>query len=148
MSTTTETTSTCVVERVIAASQETLFSYWTDSEKITQWLAADADLEPRPGGKANLDMGSHLGVRLTSAENKFIAVDPYSHIEFTWGFDEPEVGVAPGSSVVVVDLIAQDEGTLVRVTHRDLPAQREESPFSEFRGWPIKLEELDNLVAS
>lgn len=136
-------TETIVVERVIKASQETLYGFWTESDKITQWLAQSADLDPRPGGAANLKMGGHVEKDTEfSGENKFLVARPYTHVEFTWGFDNPQVGVPSGSSVVAVDLIPHDDGTLVRVTHRDLPAGRDESPYSERKGWGAMLEHL------
>ena len=81
-----------------------------------------------------------------SGENKFLIVEPYSLIEFTWGFDDPKVGVEPGTSIVRVDLIPQQDGTLVRVSHRDLPAGRDDSPYSERKGWGIMLERLEDAA--
>lgn len=144
---TTTPTETIVVERVIKASKETIFGFWTESDKLNQWLTKEADLEPRPGGKANLTMGGHIEAGPFTGENHFIAVDPYDHIEFTWGFDQPQVGVPAGSSTVVVDLMPHDDGTLVRVTHKDLPAGRDASPFSERKGWTSMLENLAEAVA-
>lgn len=137
---------TIVVERVIKASQETLWGFWTESEKLNAWLTKESDLDPRPGGKANMTMAGHIEYGPFTGDNRYIAVDPYSHIEFTWGFDQPQVGVPAGSSIVAVDLIPHDDGTLVRVTHRDLPAGRDESPFSERKGWTAMLEHLEEAA--
>lgn len=141
-------TETVVVERVINASPETLFEYWTDSEKIKTWLSKDADLDPRAGGSASLTMGgnAHKEQPVTSA-GEYLVVEPHSHLEFTWGFDDPAIGVPQGSSVVAVDFIPQSEGTLVRVSHSGLPAGRDTSPYSERKGWAIMLEHLDEAVA-
>lgn len=141
-------TETIVVERVIKASQETIFAFWTESEKLNAWLTKESDLDPRPGGKANMTMGGHIEYGPFTGDNHFIAVDPYSHIEFTWGFDQPQVGVPPASSTVVVDLIPHDDGTLVRVTHKDLPAGRDDSPFSERKGWDIMLGHLEEAATA
>lgn len=138
---------TIVVERVIKASQETLYGFWTESEKMNQWLTKDAELDPRPGGAANLLMGGNVekGTNFGGA-NKFLVADPFDRIEFTWGFDDPKVGVPAGSSVVAVDFIPHDDGTLVRVTHRDLPEGRDESPYSERKGWTMMLENLEEAA--
>lgn len=142
-------TETVVVERVINASPETLFAFWTDSEKITQWLAKGADLDPRPGGKAELTMGgnAHKEHPVTSG-GEFLVVEPHTHLELTWGFSEEEIGVPIGSTVVAVDFIPQEEGTLVRVSHSGLPAGRDDSPYSERRGWGLMLEHLDEAAAA
>src|SRR5213080_2708377 len=34
----------------IAARPETVFGYFTDPEKMVQWMGAEATLDPRPGG--------------------------------------------------------------------------------------------------
>jgi uncharacterized protein YndB with AHSA1/START domain len=142
-------TETVVVERVINASQETLWGFWTESEKISSWLSQSAELDARPGGIAKLVMGGNAhkdGEVVTPGE--FLVVEPYSHLEFTWGFDDPKIGVPPGSSTVAVDLIAQDEGTLVRVTHTGLAAGRDDSPYSERKGWKQMLGHLEEAAAA
>lgn len=141
-------TETVVVERVINASPETLWGFWTESAKISAWLSQDAELDPRPGGIAKLIMGGNAhkdGEVVTPGE--FLVVEPHSHLEFTWGFDDERIGVPPGSSVVAVDLIAQETGTLVRVTHTGLAAGRDDSPYSERKGWKTMLEHLEEAAA-
>jgi hypothetical protein len=41
---------------------------------------------------------------------------------FTWGWENEDALVPPGSSTVEVELVPEGESTLVRLTHRDLPA--------------------------
>jgi uncharacterized protein YndB with AHSA1/START domain len=140
-------TETVVVERVINASQQTLFELWTDSEKITTWFSAEAELDPQTGGAMRLTMGGKVvegeeNSRLQT-DGHFLVVDPYNRIEFTWGFAAERVGVPPESSNVAVDFIPQGKGTLVRVTHTGLPAGRDASPYSERKGWTIMLEHLE-----
>jgi uncharacterized protein YndB with AHSA1/START domain len=141
-------TETVVVERVINASPETLWGFWTESEKISAWLSQDAELDPRPGGIAKLIMGgnAHKDGEVSTA-GEYLVVEPHSHLEFTWGFADEKIGVPPGSSVVAVDLIPQDEGTLVRVTHTGLAAGRDDSPYSERKGWKTMLEHLEEAAA-
>lgn len=143
-------TETVVVERVINASQETLFEMWTDPKKITTWFSAEADLDPRAGGVMSLTMGGKIVPGEEDAalqtNGHYLVVEPYDHLEFTWGFAAERVGVPPESSNVAVDFIAQDQGTLVRVTHTGLPAGRDTSPYSERKGWTMMLEHLENEV--
>jgi uncharacterized protein YndB with AHSA1/START domain len=141
-------TETVVVERVINASPETLFAFWTESDKISTWLSKSADLDPRPGGKAELTMGgnAHKDNPVTSG-GEFLVVEPHTHLELTWGFSEEAIGVPIGSTVVAVDFIPQEVGTLVRVSHSGLPAGRDTSPYSERKGWTLMLEHLEEAVA-
>jgi uncharacterized protein YndB with AHSA1/START domain len=125
---------------------------WTDSEKITTWFSAEAELDPRAGGVMSLTMGGKV---VEGEENSrlqtnghFLVVDPYNRLEFTWGFPEERVGVPPESSNVAVDFIPQGDATLVRVTHTGLPSGRDTSPYGERKGWTIMLEHLDEQIAS
>lgn len=45
------TTEPIVKELRIDASPETVFAFFTEPELITRWLAVEADLDPRPGGR-------------------------------------------------------------------------------------------------
>ncbi len=141
-------TETVIVERVINASPETLWGFWTESEKISSWLSQSAELDPKPGGIAKLIMGGNAhkdGEVVTAGE--FLVLEPHTHLEFTWGFEDEGIGVPPGSSIVAVDLIPESEGTLVRVTHTGLAAGRDTSPYSERKGWKTMLEHLEAAVA-
>ena len=55
------------------------------------------------------------------AVGRFLQVDPPRRIVFTWGWDIERSPLPPGASVVEVELIPQGDGTLLRLTHRDLP---------------------------
>jgi uncharacterized protein YndB with AHSA1/START domain len=110
---------TSVVEREIRVEAEpaTVFSFFTDPEKMVRWLGIGATLEPRPGGAFSVNTNSDYFI-----EGKYVAVEPYSRIVFTWGYgDVPgEQGnpLPPGSSTVEVELVPDGEATMVRVTHR------------------------------
>lgn len=145
-------TETFVIERVINASQETLFELWTDTEKIKSWLVDEAELDPRPGGIFNLRMGGKVveGEKASklAMNGHFLVLEPHSHLEFTWGFAEERIGVPPESSTVAVDFIPQATGTLVRISHSGLPEGRDSSPFSERKGWNIMIEHLEKAATT
>jgi hypothetical protein len=52
--------------------------------------------------------------------------------------------VPPGSSTVEVELLAEEDGTLVRLTHRDLPA---ETRAVHQEGWNHYVERLGVVSA-
>lgn len=137
-------TETVVVERLINASQETLWEMWTDADKISSWLASSAELDAREGGKVMLEMGRKVDHPDAPFVNNghFVAFEPYSHLELTWGFEAESVGLPPESSVVAVDFIPQDGATLVRVSHSGLPVGRDDGWFSERAGWNAFLDDL------
>lgn len=134
-----------VREISIDASPETVFAFFVEPDKLTRWLAVEATLEPRVGGRCEQvhDTGDTWGkVRMLGT---FLAVEPPTRVAFTWGFAEPEIGVPPGSSTVEVTITAAGSGTLVRLEHRDLPAG-EISAHSE--GWAGMLTLLAEAVAT
>ena len=108
-----------VVERRIQASPETVFGFFADPRRWLQWQGLEAELDPRPGGVFRMNVrGDGWAV------GRFLQVDPPRRIVFTWGWEIERSPLPPGASVVEVELIPQGDGTLVRLTHRDLPPAR------------------------
>ncbi len=65
-------------------------------------------------------------------------------VVFTWGWEGDRHGVPPGTSRVEVSLIPDGDGTIVRVTHRDLPPETRK-PHGE--GWQHYLARLATVAA-
>jgi uncharacterized protein YndB with AHSA1/START domain len=123
-----------VVERRIQASPETVFGFFADPRRWLQWQGLEAELDPRPGGVFRMNVrGDGWAV------GRFLQVDPPRRIVFTWGWEIERSPLPPGSSVVEVELIPQGDGTLVRLTHRDLPPG--EVPAHQ-AGWSHYLDRL------
>lgn len=122
------------LERRILARPETVFSYFTDSERYTAWMGVEAVLDARPGGVYRVRVaqgGTALG--------EFVEVDPPRLIVFTWGWeDDPDV--PPGSTTVTVTLVADEGATLVRLVHSGLPD--ESAVELHERGWTHYLDRL------
>lgn len=135
-------TDAIVREIDIEASAETVFEFFVDPEKITRWLAVEADLDPRPGGvchqvhEAATDSHFHM-------EGRFLEVDPPKRVVFSWGFTEPEVGVPPGASTVEVTLTPTGSGTRVMLVHRGLPPA---AVGDHSGGWTTMLDRLRKAV--
>ena len=123
-----------VVERRVRASPETVFAFFAEPARWLQWQGVEAELDPRPGGTFRMNVRGDGW-----ASGRFLEVLPPRRIVFTWGWELEGSPLAPGSSVVEVDLIPTDEGTLVRLTHRDLPP--DEVALHQ-AGWSHYLERL------
>lgn len=55
-----------------------------------------------------------------TARGQFVELVPDSKVVFTWGWvDHP--GVPPGSSTVEIEITVEEGGSLVTLTHHDLP---------------------------
>jgi uncharacterized protein YndB with AHSA1/START domain len=129
----------------IAADMDTVFGFFVEEDKLSRWLAAQATLDPRPGGVCHQ---VHEGERRQGPfhmRGEFLEVDPPTRVVFSWGFSEPEIGVAPGSSTVEVTLSPVATGTRVRLVHRGLPPA---ALGDHSGGWAVMLDRLANAVAS
>ncbi len=104
-----------VVERRVAAMPATVYAYLTDSERWARWQGAQATIEASPGGLFRILMGNGM-----CARGQFVELVPGKRVVFTWGWiDAPDL--PPGSTTVEIDLEQDGDGTLIRLTHRDLP---------------------------
>ena len=99
-------------ETQIAAPPATVFAFLTDPERIVSWMGAEATTETHPGGLYLLKGVG--GDRARVARGAFREVPP-------------------GSSLVEIDLIDRDGGTLLRMTHSGLP--NAEQCAGHDRGW-------------
>lgn len=116
-------------ETQIAAPPATVFAFLTDPEKILSWMGTKATTELHPGG---LYLLKGVGNRDHNARGEFREVVPVHRLAYSFGWEGDEE-VPPGSSLVEIDLIEQDGGTLVRMTHSGLP--NEAQCASHAKGW-------------
>ena len=101
-------------ETHIAAPPATVFAFLTDPEKIVSWMGAEATTEPHPGGLYLLKgVGGHARV----ARGAFREVVPVHRLAYTFGWEGGHE-VQPGSSLIEIDLIERDGGTLLRMSRR------------------------------
>lgn len=59
------------VETRIAASPETVFEFFTDADKMIQWMGRSAELDARPGGVFRCDINGR-----SIASGEFVELDP------------------------------------------------------------------------
>jgi uncharacterized protein YndB with AHSA1/START domain len=123
-------------ETQIAAAPATVFAFLTDPEKIISWMGAEAMTEAHPGG---LYLIKGVGRSGNNARGTFREVVPVHRLAYSFGWEGREE-VPPGSSLIEIDLIEQEGGTLLRMTHRDLP--NEAQCASHAKGWAHYLDRL------
>jgi uncharacterized protein YndB with AHSA1/START domain len=115
-----------VVERRIAAPPEKVFAYFTDASRWTAWQGTEAEIELVPGGAWRVNVTGE-----GFASGRVVEVVENRRVVFTWGW-EGGPPVPPGSTTVVIDLVPEGGGTLVRLTHKGLPPDQVEI---HRRGW-------------
>jgi uncharacterized protein YndB with AHSA1/START domain len=123
-------------ETQIAAPPATVFAFLTDPEKILSWMGAEAVTEAHAGG---LYLIKDVGGSGRAARGAFREVIPVHRLAYSFGW-EGNTAVPPGSSLVEIDLIERDGGTLLRMTHSGLPDAAECA--SHDKGWAYYLGRL------
>jgi uncharacterized protein YndB with AHSA1/START domain len=103
-------------ETQIAAPPATVFAFLTNPENIVSWMGAEARSEAQPGG---LYLVKGVNSRRV-ARGAFREVVPVHRLAYSFGWEGDEE-VPPESSLVEIDLIDRDGGTLLRLTHSGLP---------------------------
>ena len=121
-------------ETQIAAPPATVFAFLTDPEKIIRWMGSEAQTETHPGGLYLLK-----GIHGNAARGAFREVVPVHRLAYSFGWEGSET-VPPGSSLIEVDLIDRDGGTLLRMTHTGLPSQAQCDAHD--KGWAHYLARL------
>lgn len=147
----------------IAARPETVFAFFTDPSRMVEWFGVEAMLDPRPGGLCRVTFDSSpaglaalaptlAGVAPGDANppgptvmtGRFVDVEPYRRITFTWGFEHDFLAVPPQSTQVSVSLAPDGDGTMLRLVHERLPV-----PTRAFHsaGWAHYLPRLAAVAA-
>jgi uncharacterized protein YndB with AHSA1/START domain len=116
-------------ETQIAAPPATVFAFLTDPQKIVSWMGMESVTDTHPGG-VYLLKGIGRGGR--TARGAFREVIPVHRLAYSFGWDGDDE-VPPGSSLIEIDLIDRDGGTLMRMTHSGLP--NETSCTNHATGW-------------
>ncbi len=126
------------ISQHIVAPPSTVYNYLTRSEKWAQWQGASASLDARPGGIFSMVMGNGMNAR-----GQFVELVPEKRVVFTWGWvDQP--GIPPGSTTVEIELSDYADGTLLVLTHREIPP--DEAALQKM-GWTHYLPRLASVAA-
>lgn len=107
-----------VVERHVAASPQKVFTYFTDSSKWLRWQGTEAEIELVPGGVFRVNVTGD-----GFASGRVIEVVENERVVFTWGWEQGPP-VAPGATTVAIELVPDGDGTLIRLTHSNLPPEQ------------------------
>jgi uncharacterized protein YndB with AHSA1/START domain len=127
-----------VLEQRIDAPPSTVYRYLTESEKWSSWQGASASLDARQGGIFSMVMGNGMNAR-----GQFVELVPDKRVVFTWGWvDRP--GIPPGSTTVHIELSEDAGGTMLVLTHREVPT--DETAMQEM-GWTHYLPRLAAVAA-
>jgi len=126
-----------VVEQRIKAPVPAVYRHLLTADAWVKTHAESAELDATPGGIFSLVMPDGMNAR-----GQFTELVPDERLEFTWGWvDRP--GIPPGSTVVEIVLTEEPDGTLLTLTHRNLP--EDEAPL-HLEGWRDMLPTLTEVA--
>lgn len=125
----------------VEAPPETVFTYFTDPEKMTRWKGSEAQLDPKPGGVYRVTVMPEA-----IACGEYLVVDPPTRVVFTWGWEGEGQPVPPGTSTVEVTFEPEGKGTRVRLLHTSLPT--DEMKVEHTKGWDHYLPRLAEAVSA
>ncbi len=123
--------------RSIAAEVSVVFELLCTASGLQQWIAADADVDPRPGGRIawTHDNGDRM-------QGRFVELEAPHRLVFTYGWADGAMGVAPESTVVEITLTAVTAGTELHLVHRQLPASAADRHAQGWRYFLSRLAEI------
>jgi uncharacterized protein YndB with AHSA1/START domain len=123
----------------IEARPETVFSFFTDSDRWASWWGTGSTIDPRTGGQVYI---RHPGGVETIGE--VLEVVPHELIVFTYGFATGDP-IPPGSSRVAIRLEPAGFGTRLHLAHEFAePKVRDE----HVQGWRYQLSVFGNVVSN
>jgi uncharacterized protein YndB with AHSA1/START domain len=122
----------------IVAKRETVFRYFTDSERFAAWWGQGSTIEPRPGGAVHIRFPNAI-----VAGGRVVEIVPPERVVFTYGFESGQP-IAIGASRVTITLDETASGTLVKLRH-ELP--NAEVRDEHVQGWRYQLAVFANVVA-
>jgi uncharacterized protein YndB with AHSA1/START domain len=105
-----------IKEIYIAASRELVFEFLTESGNMARWLDVPTKTGDHSGGTPYV-----YGRDENAMRGQFAEVVPFGKIVFDWVCCAFEPLDSLGSTTVEIELTAMGDGTLLRLTHRDIP---------------------------
>jgi uncharacterized protein YndB with AHSA1/START domain len=121
-------------EIVIDATPETIWPFLTESAKHVEWMGTVAEIDARAGGVYRVLVGGEH-----QAVGEFVEVVPNEKVVMTFGWEQSEHPIPPGSTTLEITLHPDGDKTRVRLVHRGLPA---DAVDDHGRGWAHYLERL------
>ena len=127
-----------VLERrvTICARRETVFAYFTGSERFARWWGKGSEIDPRPGGAIAIHHPDG-----TRARGRIVEFEPPRRIVFHYGLGG---GDPAQESLVTITLDEASEGTVLALKHAFTSAKIRDHFV---QGWRYQLALFSRAVA-
>jgi uncharacterized protein YndB with AHSA1/START domain len=120
----------------IAARPETVFRYFTDSERFARWWGEGSSIEGRVGGKVLIRMPGGNEVH-----GEVVEIDPPRRIVFTYRYAS---GIPADGSLVTIALAESAAGTVLDLRHAFSSAKIRDA---HVQGWRYQLALFSRAVS-
>ncbi|MEL6894185.1 MAG: SRPBCC domain-containing protein [Actinomycetota bacterium] len=101
----------------IEAPQQRVFELFTTEAGLCSWMAKEAAVDLRPGGKWRWVHDNDV-----AASGEYVEVDPHDRVTFTYGWESGVYAdMGPGTTRVEVTFVPTATGTRVEVAHGAVP---------------------------
>jgi len=117
----------------ICARRETVFAYFTDSNRFAKWWGEGSHIDPRPGGAVFIRYPNGI-----TAKGEVIEIEPPRRIVFTYIYG------GDAASLVTITLDETKEGTVVHLHHAFSSAKIRDHFV---QGWRYQLALFSKAVA-
>lgn len=140
------------VSRRFSAPPERVFDAWTSPAVLREWWAAnpawdgaDAEVDLRPGGRYRLGMRDTERGVVHVVAGEYTEVDRPNRLAYTWTWEGgPAEMRGSEGSLVVVEFVADGDGTVVLITHSGFAG--DEIRDMHAVGWATCLDNLERRV--
>lgn len=136
------------IERLVAATPERVFQYWTEPELFTQWMGPEGysipsfDHDFRPGGQWRNTMRNPDG-KLLTVRGVFRIIEPPRRLIYTWSWDDD--GPVDYETEITVVFEPAPGGTRIKLTHQIFENKKDRDGHD--RGWTSTLNRLERVLA-
>jgi len=137
---TSKTNNVVYVQRLLPATPQEVFDAWIDPDSLAAWMRPDeitstsAELDVHVGGSYRIVMRSATAEYIHTGE--YLEIHPYERLDFTWRASADW----PQASIVTVELLPQQDGTQLELTHERLPDEESVANFQG--GWQSVVEKF------
>ncbi|MDO9417639.1 SRPBCC family protein [Pararhizobium sp.] len=135
------------VSRTIAAPRETVFKAWLSPETLAKFMATPSGGSAPSKVTNDAVKGGRFSIVMVTPDKDiphggtYLAIDPYSHLSFTW-----ESPYSLSDSVVTIDLTEVDAAT-TKITLKHVKFRSEEARAGHEQGWAAIIGNLADTLA-
>ena len=95
-----------VREIMIKATPETIWPFLTEPDSLVGWHGTVAEIDPRPGGIYRVLVAGQF-----QSAGEYVEVVPMEKVVFTFGWDEDDHPIPPGSTTIEITLHPEGDKT-------------------------------------